>query len=79
MCYFSYDGRKFPEQANEGGGFKQDDIVEVEVNRSANTVKYFVNEVHKATQTKAILADSSRIFMPFVLLYYTNDAVEWML
>lgn len=52
MCYFSYDGRKFPEGVNEGNGFNQGNLVEVDVNRTTNTIKYLVNGDHKATQTK---------------------------
>lgn len=61
------------------GGFKQGDIVELEVDRSACSVKYFVNGAYKAIQSNKMLADDRRIFMPLVEFYYTNDAVEWLI
>ena len=78
MCYYGHSYRKYPESVNEGDGFKQGDLVEVEVNRASNSVKYFINGALKAQHTNQILADSSRIFMPYVDLYHTNDTVEWV-
>ena len=49
MCYDGAYGYKFPSGGNEGGGFKQGDVVEVDVNRSTNTVKYIINKTLKAT------------------------------
>ena len=53
--------------------------MEVDVNRSTSTIKYLVNGTLKATQTNNMLADSSRVFMPYIEMYNTNDAVEWLL
>lgn len=78
LCYSGYDGRKYPEEEVEGDGFKQGDIVEVEVNIPACTVKYLVNGILKATQSNNILSDNSRLFMPYVEMGNTNDMVEWV-
>lgn len=78
MCYSS-NGYKYPGGVKEGDGFKKGDVVELEVDRSANTIKYFVNNSHIATQTNKILGDNCRVFMPYVDLYAINDAVEWLL
>lgn len=79
MCYFATGGRKFPESVFEGDGFGQGDVVEVNINRLTKTVKYSVNGVYKASHINEMLADNSRVFMPFVELWYTNDSVEWVL
>ena len=79
MCYYGYNGYRYPSGGNEGDGFKQGDIVEVDVNRSTSTVKYLVNGILKATQTNNMLADSSRVFMPYIEMYNTGDTVEWLL
>lgn len=76
MCYYGYNGYKYPGGGSEGEGFKQGDIVEADVNRANNTIKYSVNETLRATQTNQILGDSSRIFMPFIDMYRNNDIVE---
>lgn len=65
--------------AQEGDGFKQGDVVEVDVNRAISTVKYSVNGVLKATHSNQKLADAARVFVPFIELYHQNDAVEWVL
>lgn len=49
MCYYGYNGFKYPDGPYEGDGFKEGDVVEVEVNRSNNTIKYFANGILKAT------------------------------
>ena len=63
---------------NEGGGFDKDDVVKVEVNRSTRTVKYMVNGFLKATQNNSMLADISKLFMPYVEMYDAGDAVKFM-
>ena len=78
MCYYGYDGGKLPSEGIEGDGFKQGDVVEVDVNRSTSTIKYIINGVLKATHTDNMLSDSSRVFMPYVEMGNTNDAVEWL-
>ncbi len=78
MCYFS-NGQQYPEFIKEGDGFKQGDIVSVEVDRSAKTVKYFINNIHKVTQKNEILGDINRVFMPFVEMIWKSDSVEWLL
>ena len=78
MCYSGCNGRKYPEKYQEGDGFKKDDVVEVEVNRSAGTVKYWVDKVLKATHKNDILADSTRVLMPYVEMYHNNDIVKFM-
>ena len=78
MSYYGAGGSKYPGGVNEGNGFKQGDIVEVDVNRSTNTIKYLINGILKATQSNNMLADSTRVFMPFVDLFNTNDTVEWL-
>lgn len=50
--------------------------MEVNVDRSTNTVKYSVNGVLQATHTNKMLNDSARVFMPHVEMYSTNDMVE---
>ena len=42
MCYYGRDGYKYPDDY-EGSGFKQGDVVEVEVDRTTRTIKYIVN------------------------------------
>lgn len=65
ICYWGYQGGKYPCYAKEGDGFKVGDVVEVEVNRPSCTVTYFVNGKLKATSTNSMLADSTRVFMPY--------------
>ncbi len=79
MCYYGHNGRKFPRGGYEGGGFKKGDMVEVDINRATSTIKYSVNGTVKATHTHDMLADDSRVFMPYVEMYETNDAVEWVM
>ena len=79
MCYYGANGNKYPSDWSEGGGFKQDDVVEIDVDRSTSTIKYLVNGVLQATQTNNMLNDSSRVFMPYVQMVNTNDSVEWLL
>lgn len=79
MCYYGCSGYKYPSCGVEGDGFKQGDVVEVDVNRTTSTIKYIVNGVLKATDAHGMLNDSSRVFMPYVEIYNTNDAVEWLL
>ena len=79
MCYYGSDGYKFPSEGCEGGGFRQGDVVEVDINRATSTIKYLVNGAVKATHTHNMLADNSRVFMPYVEMYHTNDAVEWLM
>ena len=79
MCYYGANGSKYPSWTKEGSGFKQGDVVEVDVDRSTNTVKYIVNGELQATQTNYMLAGSSRVFMPFVEVCNTNDTVEWLM
>ncbi len=47
MCY-SISGYKYPGGFQEGNGYKSGDVVEVNVDRSSNTVKYISNGVLKA-------------------------------
>ncbi len=49
MCYYSIYAQKNPGGGTEGDGFKQGDIVEVNLNRATSTVKYIVNGIIKAT------------------------------
>ena len=79
LCYYGINGQKYPEGAQEGDGFKEGDVVEVEVNRANSTVKYSVNGTPKATHSNNILADNTRVFHPFVDMYNQNDAVEWLI
>ena len=51
MCYYGYNGYKYPGGGSEGEGFKQGDIVEADVNRANNTIKYSVNGTLRATHT----------------------------
>lgn len=51
MCYFGWKGSKWPENVVEGDGFKQGDVVEVEVDRIGKVIKYSVNSTLKATHT----------------------------
>ena len=53
--------------------------MEVDVNRSTTLIRYLVNGVLKATQSNKMLADSTRVFMPYVEMGNTNDMVEWLL
>lgn len=48
MCYVA-GGFKWPDRKNEGDGFKNGDVVELNVDRAARTVKYLVNGVLKAS------------------------------
>ena len=43
MCYYGRDGYKYPNDGTEGSGFKQGDVMEVEVDRTTRTIKYIVN------------------------------------
>ena len=79
MCYYGNNGYKYPSGGSEGGGFKQGDVLEVDVNRSTSTIKYIINGVLKATQTHNMLADNSRVFMPYFEMYNTNDIIEWLI
>ena len=79
MCYYGCNGKKYPEKTQEGEGFNSGDIVKVDVCRVSNTVKYVVNGVLRASHKNEMLGDNERIFMPFVELYNTNDAVEWLM
>lgn len=79
MCYYGYDGSKTTSDIKEGEGFRQGDVVEVDINRTASTIKYSVNGTVKATDTHEMLADINRVFMPFVEMYNTNDTVEWLM
>ena len=53
--------------------------MEVDVDRLNKTVKYAVNGVLKAQHSNDMLADNTRVFMPFVDMYHANDTVEWLL
>lgn len=75
MCYYGDDCKKYPQKMKEGEGFKQDDIVEVEVNRFTKTVRYTVNGIVQASQKNEMLGDNTRVFMAFVELHDTNDSV----
>ncbi len=79
MCYYGYNGYKYPSGCHEGGGFKQGDIVEVDINRATSTIKYSVNGTVKATHPHNMLAQNNRVFMSCVEMYSTNDAVEWLM
>ena len=79
LCYNGSNGYKYPLVGNEGDGFKQGDVVEVQVNRSTSTVIYLVNGVQKASHSNNMLAESLRIFMPFVEMCSGGDFVEWVL
>lgn len=79
MCYYGLTGSKYPNGGHEGEGFSQGDVVEVHVNRATSTMRYSVNRTLKAIHNHDMLADSSRVFMPYVEIYYTNDAVEWVM
>lgn len=79
MCYHGYNGVKYPENSEEGDGFKAGDVVEVDVDRSTSTVKYFANGTIKAIHTHPILTDASRVLMPYFETWNTNDAVEWLI
>ena len=79
MCYYGYDGSKSPSKDKEGGGFKQGDIFEVGINRATSTIKYSVNGTVNAIHTHDVLSDNSRVFMPYVEMHNTNDAVEWLM
>ena len=79
MCYYGAVGGKYPSGGFEGNGFKEGDVVEVNVNRPNNTLKYIINGILKATDTNNMLNDSSRMFMPYVEMYNINDTVEWLM
>ena len=78
-CYYGNNGKKFPNTECEGDGFKQGDVVEVDINRATSTIKYSVNGAVKATHAHEMLADNSRVFMPYVEMANANDAVEWVM
>ena len=46
MSYFGWKGNKWPENVNEGDGFDQGDVVEVDVDRPNKTI---INGGLKAT------------------------------
>lgn len=50
MFYFGHSN-KWPECKYDGEGFKVGDVVEVNVDRIAKTVKYLVNGVQKASHS----------------------------
>ena len=79
MCYYGHNGGKYPSEGIEGDGFKQGDVVEVDVDRASSTIKYIINGALKATQKNNMLEDSSRVFMPYVEMWNTNDMVEWLI
>lgn len=66
MCYYAFNGNKYPELKQEGDGYNRGDVVEVHVNRVEGSVKYVVNGVLNAQHRNKMLEESSRIFMPFV-------------
>ena len=49
MCYYGFDGLKFPDLVEEGDGFRTGDIVKVNVDRPAQKVIYSVNGVEVAS------------------------------
>lgn len=57
----------------------QGDVVEVHVNRLTKTITYSVNEVLQASHSHDMLVDDSRVFMPYVEMFFANNAVEWLL
>ena len=79
MCYFGYNGSKYPKAGYEGRGFKEGDVVEVQVDRMAKLVQYFVNDVLQATQANKMLGEPTSVFMPFVEMFRTDDEVEWLI
>ena len=75
MCYWGQKGLKYPVGKNEGDGFRQGDIVEVDINRTDQIVKYLVNDILVAFDTNKILGESTRVFMPYFEMMNTNDVV----
>lgn len=73
MSYSAINSVLNPGSESQGAGFKEGDVVEVDVNRLTRTVRYIINGVVEALHSHYMLADSSRIFMPFVEMRDKND------
>lgn len=52
--------------------------MEVDVDRMNKTVRYSVDGILTAQHSNNMLADNTRVFLPFVDMYDTNDTVEWL-
>lgn len=80
MCYHGFE-YKYPEDKQDGDGFKTGDIVTMEVDRFVQEVKYSVNmpnlyNVLRMSRKNKMRADSNRVFVPFVEIHETEDTVE---
>lgn len=54
------------------------DIVEVQVDRASNKVRYLVNGIFQAEQINSMLTEREGVFVPFVGFYHQGDTVEWI-
>lgn len=78
MCYYSFNGTKYPKEGIEGFGFKEGETVVIDVNRAQSTIKYFINGKLRATHMNEMLLDAGRVFVPFVEMKNANDVIEWI-
>lgn len=51
VCYYAYNGFKYPSGGHEGTGLKVGETVEVHVDRKNNIIKWFVDDVLRASYT----------------------------
>ena len=75
MWYGSIAESKFKD---EGDGFKEGDIVTIEVDLENGKIKWIVNDKQKAEIETDILKDIKRKFVPFADFYNKGDTIEWL-
>ena len=77
VAYYCQNGYKYPNMGNEGAAINQGDVVDANVELRNSVIKIVVNGAARATLTHAMLADQTRIFVPYVDMSNSGDIIEW--
>ena len=75
VAYYCSNGNKYPALGAQGGGVSQGETAEISVNLQAKTMKVLVNGALRATVTHSMLAQPTRLFLPYIQMNTLGDIV----
>ena len=77
-CYNGSNGYVYGPNNTQNSGFRASEDVIMIVNLASAKVSWTVNGAVRATSTVNVLKNKNHIYVPYVEMYNSGDAVEWL-